>query len=57
MKSKTFKIACAGLVAAAAIGAGAYVAHRPDGATDHAPAATQSAAATPVVPVTAAKVL
>ncbi len=57
MISKTFKIACAGLVAAAAIGAGAYVAHRPDGATDHAPAATQSAAATPVVPVTAAKVL
>ena len=57
MISKTFKIACAGLVAAAAIGAGAYVAHRPDGATDHAPAATQSAAATSVVPVTAAKVL
>jgi len=57
MISKTFKIACAGLVAAAAIGAGAYVAHRPDGATDHAPAATQSAAAKPVVPVTAAKVL
>ncbi|UGA42353.1 efflux RND transporter periplasmic adaptor subunit [Bradyrhizobium quebecense] len=57
MISKTFKIACAGLVAAAAIGAGAFVAHRPDGATDHAPPATQSAAATPVVPVTAAKVL
>ncbi|UFX44664.1 efflux RND transporter periplasmic adaptor subunit [Bradyrhizobium sp. 41S5] len=57
MISKVFKIACAGLVAAAAIGAGAYVAHRPDGATDHAPAATQSAAATSVVPVTAAKVL
>ncbi|HEX7921650.1 MAG TPA: efflux RND transporter periplasmic adaptor subunit [Bradyrhizobium sp.] len=57
MRSKTFKIACAGLVAAVAIGAGAYVAHRPDGAMDHAPAATQSAAVTPVVPVTAAKVL
>lgn len=57
MRSKTFKIARAGLVAAVAIGAGAYVAHRPDGAMDHAPAATQSAAVTPVVPVTAAKVL
>ncbi|WP_342709117.1 efflux RND transporter periplasmic adaptor subunit [Bradyrhizobium sp. B124] len=57
MISKAFKIACAGLVAAAAIGAGAYVVHRPDDAADHAAAATQSAAATPVVPVTAAKVL
>ncbi|MCC8954608.1 efflux RND transporter periplasmic adaptor subunit [Bradyrhizobium sp. Pear77] len=57
MISKAFKIACAGLVAAAAIGASAYVVHRPDAATDHAAAATQSAVATPVVPVTAAKVL
>ncbi|WP_342724854.1 efflux RND transporter periplasmic adaptor subunit [Bradyrhizobium sp. B097] len=56
MISKAFKIACAGLVAAAAIGAGAYVVHRPDGATDHA-AAAQSKTTTSVVPVTAAKVL
>ncbi|WP_375777304.1 efflux RND transporter periplasmic adaptor subunit [Bradyrhizobium sp. ma5] len=56
MRSKTFKIACASLVAAAAIGAGAYVVHRPDGATDHPPVA-QSTTTTSVVPVTAAKVL
>ncbi|WP_246788236.1 efflux RND transporter periplasmic adaptor subunit [Bradyrhizobium sp. CCBAU 53421] len=56
MRSKTFKIATAGLVAAAAIGAGAYVLHRPDRATDHAPA-SQSNTTTSVVPVTAAKVL
>jgi multidrug efflux system membrane fusion protein len=56
MRSKTFKIACAGLVTAAAIGAGAYVVHRPDGATDHPPVA-QSTTTTSAVPVTAAKVL
>ncbi|MGY3695197.1 multidrug efflux system membrane fusion protein [Bradyrhizobium sp. USDA 3240] len=56
MRSKTFKIACAGLVAAAAIGAGAYVVHRPDGTTDHPPVA-QSTTTTSAVPVTAAKVL
>ncbi|MGY3485325.1 multidrug efflux system membrane fusion protein [Bradyrhizobium sp. USDA 4011] len=56
MISKTFKIACAGLVAAAAIGAGVYAA-RPDGAADKTPAAAQSKTITPTVPVTAAKVL
>ena len=56
MRSKTFNIACASLVAAAAIGAGAYVVHRPDSTTDHATAAEAKTTA-PVVPVTAAKVL
>ncbi|MGY3532406.1 efflux RND transporter periplasmic adaptor subunit [Bradyrhizobium sp. USDA 4452] len=56
MRAKTFKIAAAGMVTAAAIGAGSYVLHRPDSATDHAPAA-QSNTTTSVVPVTAAKVL
>ncbi|MGY3585328.1 multidrug efflux system membrane fusion protein [Bradyrhizobium sp. USDA 4341] len=56
MTSKTFKIACAILVAAAAIGAGVY-AVRPDGAADKTPAAAQSKTITPAVPVTAAKVL
>ncbi|SED32203.1 efflux RND transporter periplasmic adaptor subunit [Bradyrhizobium erythrophlei] len=56
MTSKTFKIACASLVAAAAIGAGVY-AVRPDGAVDKTPAAAQSKTITPTVPVTAAKVL
>ncbi|PDT72367.1 efflux RND transporter periplasmic adaptor subunit [Bradyrhizobium sp. C9] len=56
MRSKTFKLACAGLVATAAIGAGAYVVHRPDGVTDHASAA-QSTTTTSAVPVTAARVL
>ncbi|MGY4480308.1 efflux RND transporter periplasmic adaptor subunit [Bradyrhizobium sp. USDA 3364] len=53
MTSKTFKIACAGLVAAAAIGGGAYVVYRPDGAMHAAP----QIAAPKTVPVTAAKVL
>lgn len=56
MTSKTFKIACASLMAAAAIGASVY-AVRPDGAADKTSAAAQSKTITPAVPVTAAKVL
>ncbi|MGF6307286.1 multidrug efflux system membrane fusion protein [Bradyrhizobium sp. i1.8.4] len=57
MTSKTFKIACAWLVAAAAIGAGAYAMRGPDGAADKTAAAAQSKTTPPAVPVTAAKVL
>ncbi|WP_155262744.1 MULTISPECIES: efflux RND transporter periplasmic adaptor subunit [Bradyrhizobium] len=56
MRSRTFRITAASLVAAAAIGAAAYAVHRPDGATDHAPA-VQSTTTTSAVPVTAARVL
>ncbi|MHC2331428.1 efflux RND transporter periplasmic adaptor subunit [Bradyrhizobium sp. USDA 4454] len=53
MTSKTFKIACAGLAAAAVIGAGAYAAYRPDGARQ----TTEPQTVPSAVPVTAAKVL
>jgi len=51
MTSRTFKITCACLLAAA-IGGGAYVVHTPGGT----PAAVPSRAATAAVPVTAVKV-
>jgi multidrug efflux system membrane fusion protein len=55
MKSKAFRITCAGLAAAVAIGAGAYAAYAPGGTTGNA-AAAHSGAAPAAVPVTAAKV-
>ncbi|GKQ53438.1 efflux RND transporter periplasmic adaptor subunit [Bradyrhizobium sp. Ce-3] len=55
MTSKTLKIACAALVAAAVIGGGAYALHRPDGATHTSSAEPQTVPA--AIPVTTAKVL
>lgn len=57
MTPKALMITSACLAIAAAIGAGAYLVHLRDGRTDHVPAAAQAKAATPAVPVTAAKVL
>ncbi|MDH2383424.1 efflux RND transporter periplasmic adaptor subunit [Bradyrhizobium sp. CER78] len=56
MTSKTLKIAGACLVVAA-VSVGLYAVDRPDRAADKAPAAAQSTTVTPVVPVTATKVV
>jgi multidrug efflux system membrane fusion protein len=54
--SRTYKIAGACLVAAAAIGSGAHFVSAPGGTAGHAPAAAQSASAAATVPVTAIKI-